>query len=257
MSAKGDKELEDRERNTKISPEIYVYATNKHFFNIYDALRIDKIKIEIAGYDPATNRQTGHASAWLDKDEARLVSHLVCNRLFVPVTGGKWERYGGSQREDGSIESRNFLVEWDEGEGGRFARFPYKLTLTAGPGKKTATGAVTPLGEPTARLTMRVPEADMIKMMLAMCDYIRSYETAHHHRIVAQRVRDLRDKMAERTGRDVLELPSPVDIDAQETTRLPARQPAAQPAARPVLKAMPGGNRDSTRPTNIRPSKVG
>jgi len=30
-----------------ISPEIYVYATAKNFLNIYDALRIEKCKIEV------------------------------------------------------------------------------------------------------------------------------------------------------------------------------------------------------------------
>src|SRR5438105_10530979 len=108
--------MEDRERNGRLSPEIYVYATNKNFLNLYDALRIDKVKIEVAGYDQATNRQTGHASAWVDKDDARLLSHLVCNRLFFAITGGKWEKFGGSQREDGMIESRTLTLEWDEGE---------------------------------------------------------------------------------------------------------------------------------------------
>jgi hypothetical protein len=162
--------MEEQERSSKISPEIYVYATNKHFVNLYDALRIDKVKIEIAGYDQATNRQTGHASAWLDKDDARLLSHLACNRLFMAVTGGKWEKYGGSQREDGSIESRTLTVEWDEGDGGRFARFPYRLTIANGPGKKTATGGVSPAGEPTSRMSMRMPELDAIKMLLALGD---------------------------------------------------------------------------------------
>ena len=45
--------MEPAERTSKISPEIYVYATNKNFLNVYDALRIDKLKIEIAGYDQA------------------------------------------------------------------------------------------------------------------------------------------------------------------------------------------------------------
>lgn len=249
--------MEDRERSPKISPEIYVYATNKHFFNVYDALRIDKIKIEIAGYDPTTNRQTGHASAWLDKDDARLISHLVCNRLFMPVTGGKWERYGGSQREDGSIESRTLLFEWDEGEGGRFARFPYKLSVLNGPGKKTGTGAVTPVGEPTARMTMRVPEADMIKLMLAVGDYIRAYETAHHHRLVAQKVRDLRDKLAERSSREVVQLPSRDGMPPRDRAAVSLEEPVPAAATRPALKAIPGGNREPARPTPARSARAG
>ncbi|HEX9991088.1 MAG TPA: hypothetical protein VGE45_21720 [Chloroflexia bacterium] len=248
--------MEEQERSSKISPEIYVYATNKHFVNLYDALRIDKVKIEIAGYDQATNRQTGHASAWLDKDDARLLSHLACNRLFMAVTGGKWEKYGGSQREDGSIESRTLTVEWDEGDGGRFARFPYRLTIANGPGKKTATGGVSPAGEPTSRLSMRMPELDAIKMLLALGDYIRAYETAHHHRLVAQRVRDLRDKLAERSGR--VDLPTTQPEPAQQDRRaVAASSPANAPAARPNLKAMPGGNRAPNRIDRLDSARVG
>jgi hypothetical protein len=247
--------MEEQERASKVSPEIYVYATNKNFVNIYDALRIEKVKIEIAGYDPASNRQTGHASAWLDKDDARLLSHLMCNRLFHGVTGGKWEMYGGSQREDGSIESRTLTIEWDEGDGGRFARFPYRLTIANGPGKKTNTGGVSPAGEPTARLSMRLPELDAIKMMLALGDYIRAYDTAHHHRLVAQRVRDLRDKLAERASR--YEAPTPLQEQPSQQRPSTERPAAAAAAARPALKAMPGGNRGASRIDRLDSARVG
>ena len=190
----------ERERVNRPSSEIYVYATNKNFLNIYDALRIDKIKVEVTGYDPETRRQTGHASAWLDRADARLLTHLVAHRLFASVTGGKWEKFGGSQREDGSIESRTLVVEWDEGDGGRFARNPYRLTISNGPGKKTALGAVAPAGKATSLLSMRLTEPDMIKIMLAVGAYISAYETAHHHRLVAEKVRELDAKLAERAG---------------------------------------------------------
>ena len=190
--------MERTERATKISPEIYVYATNKNFLNVYDALRIEKLKVEIAGYDQATSRQTGHASAWLDKDDARVLSHLICHRLFAAVTGGTWEKFGGSQREDGFIESRTVSVAWDEGENGRFAKFPYRITVANGPGRRTQTGGVSPAGEPTARLSMRMPELDMIKLMVRVHDYIAAYETAHHHRLVADKLHDLRTKLEER-----------------------------------------------------------
>jgi hypothetical protein len=195
-----EKTMMERERVNRPSSEIYVYATNKNFLNIYDALRIDKIKVEVTGYDPETRRQTGHASAWLDRADARLLTHLVAHRLFAPVTGGKWEKFGGSQREDGSIESRTLVVEWDEGDGGRFARNPYRLTISNGPGKKTALGAVAPAGKATSLLSMRLTEPDMIKIMLAVGAYISAYETAHHHRLVAEKVRELDAKLAERAG---------------------------------------------------------
>ena len=128
----------------------------------------DAIKLEIAGYDPNTNRQTGHANAWLDVDDVRLLSYLVCQRSFAAVTGGRWEKYGGSLRDDGKMESRTLAVEWDQGEGGKFARFPYRITVANGPGRKTATGGVSPDGPATSQLSMRLPETDMIKVMLAL-----------------------------------------------------------------------------------------
>jgi len=134
--------MEDREKSGRLSPEIYVYATNKNFLNLYDALRIEKVKVEIAGYDPATNRQTGHATSWLDLDDARLITHLVCNRLFPNVTGGRWDKFGGSQRDDGRLESRTMSIEWNEGEQREFSRFPYRITIANGPGKRNATGGL-------------------------------------------------------------------------------------------------------------------
>jgi hypothetical protein len=258
--------VEERERSGKLSPEIFVYATNKNFLNVYDALRIEKIKIEIAGYDPATNRQTGHATAWLDAHEARLLSHLVSQRLFPSVTGGKWEKFGGSQRDDGTIESRTFTIEWDEGDGGRFAKFPYRLTIANGPGRKTDTGGVSPAGQPTSRLSMRLPELDMMRVMLAVDAYMQAYEAAHHHRIVAERMRELNAKLADRSGLQAA--PAHGSVQAAEAV-VPERPRVAQaaqegaairrssPDVRPLLKAIPGGNADLGRLDKSRNTRAG
>jgi hypothetical protein len=69
----------------RLSPEIFVYATNKNFLNLYDALRIGKIRWEVAGYDKASGHQTGRASAWLDVDDLRLLAHLITTRTFKDV----------------------------------------------------------------------------------------------------------------------------------------------------------------------------
>jgi len=243
--------MELAERPNKISPEIYVYATNKNFLNVYDALRIEKLKIEIAGYDQATNRQTGHANAWLDRDDARLLAHLICNRLFASATGGEWEKFGGSQRDDGSIESRTLSISWDEGENGRFARFPYRITIANGPGRKTQTGGVSPAGEPTSRLSMRMPELDMIKLMLRVHDYICAYEAAHHHRLVADKVRELREKMDGRANGHnsaVVESPRVAARQAPAETDRRSEEVAAAPATpkRAPLTAIRGNGPKST-----------
>jgi len=258
--------VEERERSGRLSPEIYVYATNKNFLNVYDALRIEKIKVEVAGYDPATNRQTGHASAWLDAHEARLICHLVTQRLFPVVTGGKWEKFGGSQRDDGSIESRTFTIEWDEGDGGRYSRFPYRLTIANGPGRKTQTGGVSPAGEPTERLSMRLPEADMMKVMLAVGAYMQAYEAAHHHRIVADRMRELNAKMAERSGAQparaghAMDAPEDFEPSGSRATPTASRTPSENrvaPGDRPALRSIPGGNSDLNRIDKSRAVRAG
>src|SRR5690242_9995614 len=249
--------MDEHQRATKVSPEIYVYATNKNFLNIYDALRIDKVKIEVAGYDQSSGRQTGIASAWLDVDDLRLLAHLVITRQFKDVLDrGRFEKFGGSDR-DGGVESRMLSVEWDPGVDGKFARYPYRITIANGPGQRTPNGAVQPMGKPTSTQPMRLPEADMIKIMLTVYDYVRAYEAAHHHRIVAQKVREVQEKLAGRAERRLPVAAAPEDEDRPATVaatvrpgqtplrvvpgsadnggaprQAPARQPAP-PAARP------------------------
>ena len=184
-------------RPKQVSPEIYVYATNKNFLNLYDALRIGKVKVELAGYDKDSGKQTGIAAAWLDADDLKLLAHLVLNRLFTTAANNRFERFGGSEKADGQLESRTVTIEWDDG-GGKFARYPYRLTIQNGPGQKTATGAVTPAGEPTARVQMRMPEADLMKTLLVAADYVRNYELIHFRSAVAEKVRELEERLARR-----------------------------------------------------------
>jgi len=246
--------MEERERTNRLSPEIYVYATNKNFLNLYDALRIEKVKVEIAGYDQSSNRQTGIASAWLDVDDVRLLCHLVTNRLFSAVTGGRWEKYGGSQREDGHIESRVLAVEWDEGDKGCIARFPYRVSISNGPGKRTATGGVAPDGSPTSQMSMRMPELAFMKTMLALGDYLHAYESAHHHRRVVDRMRELKEKLSERGDRH-----SSYDPD-RETEREPVRVSpgrTSESGGPATLQSIPGGaRRPAQNGANREPSQL-
>lgn len=210
-------------RPKQVSPEIYVYATNKNFLNLYDALRIGKVKIELAGYDKDSSKQTGLAAAWLDADDLKLLAHLVLNRLFTATSGNRFERFGGSEKADGQLESRTVTIEWDDG-GGKFARYPYRLTIANGPGQKTATGAVTPAGEPTSRVQMRMPEADLMKVMLVASDYVRNYELIHFRSAVAEKVRELEERLARRDAQAIATLP-PVRLH-------PTEEEVQQPAAR-------------------------
>ncbi|MDQ2807211.1 MAG: hypothetical protein M3Z04_09930 [Chloroflexota bacterium] len=228
----------------KVSPEIYVYATNKNFLNVYDALRIEKIKIEVAGYDQSSGRQTGIAGAWLDVDDARLLTHLVITRQFrevleVPGRPARFEKFGGSDR-DGAVESRTLQVEWDPADG-KFARYPYRITIANGPGQRTQNGAVQPKGEPTTRLSMRLPEADFMKIMLAVSAYIQAYEAAHHHRISAEKMREVQEKLAGRAERRL-----PLAVGSDDEDRAPA---APTRAGNPPLRVVPNDLSPGPSPT--------
>ena len=243
--------MEEHPRVNKVSPEIYVYATNKNFLNIYDALRIEKVKIEVAGYDQSTGRQTGLASAWLDVDDLRLLAHLVATRQFKDVLDrGRFEKFGGSDR-DGAVESRTLLLEWDPGQDGKFARFPYRLTIANGPGLRTANGAVQPKGEPSARLSMRLPEVDLIKIMLAVAAYLQAYEAAHHHRIIAEKVREVQEKLAGRADRQAQ---APAEDERAPAAARPAGPPLrVVPAERAAARPIAPPARPSAAPVPVAP----
>jgi hypothetical protein len=171
----------------------------------------------------------------------RLLAHLVTQRQFASVTGGRWEKFGGSQRDDGMIESRTVTVEWDEGDGGRFARMPYRLTIANGPGRRTQTGAVQPAGEPTSRLSMRMTEMDLMRVMLAVDAYIRAHETVYHRQIVEARVQELSAKLLGRapggaTSRDAGE--------PQRRSQVAAQGSRTEQPVRPPLRAVEGGASD-------------
>ncbi len=218
--------------------EIYVYATNKNFLNIYDALRINKVKIELASYDQESGRQTGIASAWLDSDDLKLLVHLVTNRLFREVicaptqVAGRFERFGGSSKQDGTIESRTLMIEYDD-QGGKFARYPYRLTIANGPGKATQNGAIQPAGEPTSRVQMRIPESDLMKAMLVTRDYVAAYDLINYNRIVAEKTRELRERLEAR--------------DQERGERQPAPQPAPRPA-NPTAPQLASEQRSARQP---------
>ncbi len=237
-------------RPKQVSPEIYVYATNKNFLNLYDALRIGKVKVELAGYDKDSGRQTGIAAAWLDADDLKLLAHLVLNRLFAAASNNRFERFGGSEKADGYVESRTLVLEWDDGDG-KYARYPYRLTVTNGPGQKTATGAVMPAGEPTARVQLRLPETDLMKVLLVARDYVLAYEFNQHNRLVAEKTRELRARLEERDAQNGSPAPAAHPHSAADDER-----PAPE-VARPTRPANGSYNNSSAHPIANAPTSNG
>lgn len=178
----------------QVSPEILVYATNKAFLNLYDALPIGKVKVEVASYDPHSRQQTARAMAWVAVSDVKLLTHLVKARLFCQVLGGKYEEYGGSDR-DGRVQSRILRLEWDD-QDGKFAQVPYRLNVTNGPGKRDDKGRIAPAGKPTAQVSMRFAEATLMGILIQAADYIRDWEAVHHEETVASRIEDLKARLA-------------------------------------------------------------
>lgn len=192
------------EAGLPVHPEIVVYATQGAFFTTYDCLDIGKVKVEVATYERGQG-QTGRALAYLDVADLRLVIHALKSAQFESLLGGKFESFGGSQR-DGATESRVLRLEHDAGDNGRFARFPLRLTVANGPGKATATGGIAPDGEPTARVSIRFPLTDLLRLLLEIEAYMDAYLSAHIRRIRAERAAELQRKLGKRDGGE--EMPS-------------------------------------------------
>jgi hypothetical protein len=218
-----------RGETPRLSPEIVVYATNKNFLNVYDALSIDRVKLELAAYDKETHHQSDRASAYLKVDSFRLLAHLVLTRQFATVLpGARWENFSGGGGARG-VESRVVTLEHDPGEGQRFAAYPYRLTITVGPGEKTATGAITPVkgAAATHKVAMRLPEAALMQILLTVSAYVTAWDSTHHSDQVAAQVAK---QTARRARRDV----DPATGEIQETAPAPLPiRPAAGAAPAP------------------------
>jgi hypothetical protein len=101
-------------------------------------------------------------------------------------------------------------------------------------------------------------------VMLAVGAYMQAYEAAHHHRIVADRMRELTAKMAERSGgqpqRDN-RAEGAVDYEPAPARNTPAAAGTANArlaaSPRPALRSIPGGNSEINRLDKARTARVG
>lgn len=170
---------------------IVEYTTTKHFCNVYDAITIERLEWELVSYDRERRVHLDRATAYLPITRAKLLVHHGLSGLIVP--GWKMEVFGGSFRDDG-IESRLFKVEYDPGQDGKFGRFPFRTSITVGPGKKTATGGIAPEGKPTTQIAMRFPEEDF----LGICLEIRDFLLVHQRDLERVRATDQLNHMQQR-----------------------------------------------------------
>jgi hypothetical protein len=148
------------------------YATNKFFFNVYSALQIERLVVELVRYDREQRCHLDRASAYLSIGRVRLLVHQVLGGL----TGDGWkhETFGGGFR-DGQVESRIVTFEHDTGQG-KFAQYPYRLTIALGAGRRTGTGAITPEGKPHTRVSMRFPADDFVTHCLEIQAFLATHQ---------------------------------------------------------------------------------
>jgi len=175
---------------------IVEYTTNKNFCNVYDALNIGRLQWEIVSYDRERRVHLERANCYLPITRSKLLVHHVLSGEGRR-NGWKMEVFGGSER-DGQIESRVFRLEYDAGADGRFARFPFRLTIAVGPGKRTATSGIAPDGAPTTQVSMRFPEEDFV----GICLEIRDYLVSHQREIEEVRRREQQSHYSERRRED-------------------------------------------------------
>lgn len=189
----------------KLKYAVVEYTTNKNFCNVYDALGIERLEWEVVSYDRERRVHVDRANAYLPVTKAKLLVHHVLTGT-AQQPDWKLEVFGGSVRDDG-IESRLFKVEFDLGIDTKFRRFPWRLSIAIGPGKKTTTGGIAPNGKPTVSVSMRFPNDDFT----GICLEIRDFLSAHQHRIEHVRFDEQHKQFTQRQATD-----SPA-VHAEET----------------------------------------
>lgn len=180
---------------------IVEYTTNKNFCNVYDAITIERLEWEVVSYDREKRVHLDKANAYLPVTRCKLlVHHVLGGTAYTP--GWKMEVFGGSFRE-GSIESRLFKVEYDPGADNKFARFPWRLSINIGPGKKTATGGIAPEGKPTTSISMRFPDEDWTGICLEIRDFLLVHQRDLENVRRAEQNANMANRRKDNPGRSV------------------------------------------------------
>ncbi|MDI7276288.1 MAG: hypothetical protein QME94_09935, partial [Anaerolineae bacterium] len=149
------------------------HVTKSRILDIQDSLEIGKLRIELVEYAEGEGA-TQSAEHYAEPDALALV-------LYDILQGRPWEKYvefKGTVQGDTAI-SRVLTVERVE------ARNPIKITISRGPGKVTAQGAIQPLGKPEVSVSVLLSEFDARRIALTVLRHMVAYEAATYHARVA------------------------------------------------------------------------
>jgi len=141
--------------------------------------RLSKLKVTIFAFDPQTQKSTAQLVAFLDEEDARLLSTLIVDRRMPP----EWTDYKGGPRKEGGEEARVFSIRYDPK-----ARKPYTFTVRRGTGELLPTGAVKPV-RLTEEASIMLDELEAMKMALVIQEVIRAFWAANYPRLVRARRR--------------------------------------------------------------------
>ena len=162
----------------------------------------EKLFIGLTNYDATHRTPNVYLSHAVDGPTFRLLAHTILTGTFVeavttaalgadPITrivdvpqsegAGparhfyQWREFKGSPAKDGTLISRVLTLTWNDTP---HHAYPWGVSLTSGPGRATATGAVMPAGAPTTKVQMQLSPVQMQQWMLLGVEALQSLTTA-------------------------------------------------------------------------------
>lgn len=148
-----------------------VYQDKHHALNFADRLEIGKIGLFVGEYPAGGGRMTRRIAHYMDVDDAR----WVLRALIAGRDGFQYKEYKGSdkRRNGKGVESRVLSVNISGGQrGDAYVWWDFR----AGPGKLTPTGAITPDGEPTCEIKVRMVLNDARRHASAVLAFLQAWD---------------------------------------------------------------------------------
>lgn len=143
---------------------IHTHVTQTRFLHIEDALNLGKVRL-FAGTYSRGQGMSGHTSHYLDLADARILFHALLNG----EQGFNYKEYKGSPPQADQPAVSRVLSVNAKGENVYFE-------LKRGPGKLTATGAITPNGPAAVEVNVAFKLYEARRLAAAVVSYIQAWE---------------------------------------------------------------------------------
>jgi hypothetical protein len=169
--------------NKKQPIHITVYQDKHHALNFEDRLEIGKVGLFVGQYPAEGGQMRQRIVHYMDVDDARWVLRV----LIAGRDGFQYKEYKGSdKRHKGEgVESRVLAINIRAGKRGDTSVW---WDFQAGPGKLIPTGAITPDGEATCKIKVRMGLADARRHASAVLAFLGAWDVlrlAQHKEMVS------------------------------------------------------------------------